>query len=660
MEAFFQQLLDWVSANPAWAYFILFAVALAESLAVVGVIVPGVVVIVAAGALIGAGALSFWVAWLVAAVGAIVGDGLSYGLGCQLKGRARDIWPFARHPSTLERGERFFARFGIKSIAFGRFVGPVRAVIPMIAGMFGMTPGRFFLANVASAIVWAPAYLFPGIVFGASLKLAAEAATRLVLLALALALALWFTAWATRRLFLLLSPRAGAWLSDILRWADLHPSMGKVALALADPDHPDAGILTSLAGLLILATFLLVGVTSVLVIGPPEFGPNQTAVDLALSLHTPAANGLMAGLGRLGDPLVLATVVAIIYLYLRRRRNRRHANYWLAAAGFAVVATTALGALLQVPRPEVGAAHLTPWSFPSFEVLAATTAYGFLAVALARGVPAAWRWAPYVVATLIVTAVSAARLYFATAWLTDILGSLALGLIWVATLGLAFRRHSRFDLRWPGLSAIALTTLAAAVTVRSLTGHAEDLARLVPPPQPTVITEAAWRNGVWQELPQRRTDLWQRRPQPLSLQYAGEPNALAEAMAKHGWHRAQRLDWRNAVRLLSPTLSLTQLPVIPRVQDGQHEALVLVKPGPDQTSRSLLRLWPTPYRIDGRVPLWVGNVTTQHKGVLLGLIALPITDSDGTDAGRRLQAALGALAPEPLPEARPILLRLPP
>lgn len=660
MEAFFQQLLDWVSTHPAWAYFILFAVAMAESLAVVGVIVPGVVVIVAAGALIGAGALSFWVAWFVAAVGAIVGDGLSYLLGRHLKGRVRNVWPFVRHPGSLERGERFFARFGINSIAFGRFVGPVRAVVPMIAGMLGMTPARFLVANIASAIVWAPAYLLPGIVFGASLKLAAEAATRLVLIALILILALWFTAWATRRLFLLLSPHASAWLSGLLRWANLHPNMGKVALALADPGHPDAGILTSLAGLLILAAFLLVAVTSVLVIGPPEFGPNQTAVDLALSLHAPAADALMAGLGRLGDPWVLATIVAVVYGYLRWRRRRRHANYWLAAAGFAIVATTALGALLQIPRPEIGVADLTPWSFPSFQVLGTTVVYGFLAVALARGIPAPWRWVPYVLATLLVTAVAVARFYFATAWFTDILGSLALGVIWVAILGLAFRRHSRFDLRWPGLSAVAIATLAAAFTARSLTGHGEDLARLAPLPQPIAVTEAAWRAGAWRRLPQRRTDLWQRHPQPLTLQYAGAPEVLAAQMARHGWHRAERLGWHNVMRLLSPTLTLTQLPVIPRVQDGRHESLVLVKAEADQTSRSLLRLWPTAYRIDGREPLWVGNVTTQHKEVLLGLIALPITDTDGTEPARRLRAALGELEPQPTQETGPFLLRLPP
>jgi len=72
---------------------------------------------------------------------------------------------------------------------FGRFVGPVRPVIPAVAGMMQMPAGRFLAVNVASALVWAPAYLLPGIAFGASLELAAEVAGRLAVLVLGILVA---------------------------------------------------------------------------------------------------------------------------------------------------------------------------------------------------------------------------------------------------------------------------------------------------------------------------------------------------------------------------------------------------------------------------------------------------------------------------------------
>ncbi|MGD1982897.1 MAG: DedA family protein [Chromatiaceae bacterium] len=166
MSELFDQLLEWVRQNPDWAGLVVFGVALAESLAIVGVLVPGVIILLGAGALIGAGVLDFWdiTAWAVA--GAIVGDGLSYWLGHHFEYlTARWRW-FRLHPDHLERGIRFFQDYGDISIALGRFFGPIRAIVPLVAGLMRMPPKRFFIANVLSALVWAPAYLAPGILLG--------------------------------------------------------------------------------------------------------------------------------------------------------------------------------------------------------------------------------------------------------------------------------------------------------------------------------------------------------------------------------------------------------------------------------------------------------------------------------------------------------------
>jgi membrane protein DedA with SNARE-associated domain len=62
----------------------------------------------------------------------------------------------------LPSGTRFFAKHGGKSVFIGRFFGPMRAVIPLAAGVMRMPRGRFWFANVTSAIVWAPMLLFVG------------------------------------------------------------------------------------------------------------------------------------------------------------------------------------------------------------------------------------------------------------------------------------------------------------------------------------------------------------------------------------------------------------------------------------------------------------------------------------------------------------------
>lgn len=108
-------MIDWISANPTWAGLAVFVISLSESLAIVGLFIPGVAVMFGIGALIATGALDLWatLAWAVA--GAIVGDGLSYWLGYHYKDALRERWPFRRYPALLARGERFFQRHGGKA-----------------------------------------------------------------------------------------------------------------------------------------------------------------------------------------------------------------------------------------------------------------------------------------------------------------------------------------------------------------------------------------------------------------------------------------------------------------------------------------------------------------------------------------------------------------
>jgi len=660
MEALFRELLTWVAAHPSWAYLTVFAVAFAESLAVVGLIVPGVMMLLGAGALISAGALQFLPVCLWAIAGAIAGDGLSYWLGRHFQDRLRTAWPFTRHPESLEAGIRFFERYGGKSIAFGRFVGPVRAVIPLVAGMMGMSPSRFLAANVLSAFAWAPAYLFPGILLGASLELAAEAAVRLVLAVLTLVVLIWLVSWVVQQLFLFFSPRASGWVEGLLRWADVHPRAGEIALALADPSHPDARALATLAAALILATAVFALATGVAIAGAPELSANKTVLDFALSLGSPLGDALMAGLSRLGDLMVIVPLVTALFLWLHWRNHRRQANYWVAAAGFALLAAPLLRLVLQVPRPELGLSGLSPWAFPSSHVLRATVIYGFLAVSLAAGMTHAWRWLPYAGAAAMVTAVAFARLYFGLNWLTDVIGSLALGAAWVAALGLAMRRHSPATRDWPGLGLAALAVLVTAFAAQTLREQQADIARYRPAPVTISLSEAEWRSAAWRDLPRRREDLRQHSREPMNIQYVGALDRLEVYLAHKGWAPANGLDWGNWMKLLSPSLPLQALPVIPQVHAGHQQALALVKPLPHD-DRLVLRLWTTSYRVGAaRTPLWIGNVTAQGKRIILDWLTIPVTEEETAKPFTEFLRDAEDLAPErPGAGVGPVLIALP-
>jgi len=162
MEHLAQPMLDFIAAHSNWAVAVMFVTAFGESFAFVSLLFPGTSVLIAAGALMAAGSLPYFSIVAGAVVGAVLGDTVSFWIGHRFGGGIARIWPFTRSPELLPNGIRFFARHGGKSVFIGRFFGPMRAVIPLAAGVMRMPRPRFWFANVTSAIVWAPMLLFAG------------------------------------------------------------------------------------------------------------------------------------------------------------------------------------------------------------------------------------------------------------------------------------------------------------------------------------------------------------------------------------------------------------------------------------------------------------------------------------------------------------------
>jgi membrane protein DedA with SNARE-associated domain len=162
MDDIAQPLLDFIRTHSDWAAVVMFITAFGESFAFISLLFPGTTVLVAAGTLLSAGTLPYPSILIGAILGAVLGDSVSYWLGRSFGGRIARVWPFSRHPEALSRGILFFERHGGKSVFIGRFFGPVRAVIPLAAGIMQMPRGRFWVANVTSALVWAPMLLLVG------------------------------------------------------------------------------------------------------------------------------------------------------------------------------------------------------------------------------------------------------------------------------------------------------------------------------------------------------------------------------------------------------------------------------------------------------------------------------------------------------------------
>lgn len=169
MEDFVSRATLFVTSHGIWAGPIIGLLAFGESLALVGVLIPATAVMIAIGGLIGAGTLEPGPVYLWAVAGAVIGDWMSYWIGRRIGPSVYRRWPLNRHRPMVARTRLFFRKYGFLSIFFGRFLGPIRATIPLVAGVMEMAKKPFQLANILSAVLWVPLMFAPGYLAASSL-----------------------------------------------------------------------------------------------------------------------------------------------------------------------------------------------------------------------------------------------------------------------------------------------------------------------------------------------------------------------------------------------------------------------------------------------------------------------------------------------------------
>jgi membrane protein DedA with SNARE-associated domain len=154
--------LDFIREHQEFAAPIVSLLAFGESLALVSLLIPATVMLIGIGALIGASGIDFWPIYFGAVLGAGLGDWVSYWLGRHYHEQIARMWPLSKHPDMLPKGHAFFEKWGWPGVFIGRFFGPLRAVVPLVAGTCEMPKAAFQIANWTSAAVWAALLLGPG------------------------------------------------------------------------------------------------------------------------------------------------------------------------------------------------------------------------------------------------------------------------------------------------------------------------------------------------------------------------------------------------------------------------------------------------------------------------------------------------------------------
>lgn len=615
-------------------YALIGLVAFSESLPVIGAIVPGDAIILALSALVPTGALGLLPLIVCALAGAVLGDGFAFWLGRHYQAALLGRWPLRGRPRLIARGTNFLHRHGGKSVFVARFTPGVRAIVPVLAGVLRMDVVRFFVMNVLSAILWAPVHILAGAAIGASFVLLGAVAGRLALIT-ALLLALLGLLYLSARYLVRRVPPLAALAQERLRlWASARQGwLARQLLSVLDPSRREMPGLAMLGGIVLLSLWLFIGVLQDVIAGDPLVRANEAVFHFLQGLRTEWIDQVMVAASELGDARVVVVVALAALAWLVWRRNWRAAAHLLAVVATVSLATAILKVSLQLYHPGPAGAGWDPFAFPSGQSAANAALYGFLAIVAAWELDPRWRLPVTGALALLVGAIGFARVYLGMHWLSDVLAGSAFGIAAASLLAIAYLRHDPPPIGASGLCAAVALGLLIGGALHVERWHAVDMRRVAVRQQVRLEPLGEWWQRGWASLPARRVDLIGGAEAPLTFQWAGRRSVLRRELTAGGWSAPPQWTPRAAAQWFEPRVALMRLPVLPHLNSGHREALVLVHAA--GRGRLVLRLWSSGVALtDAKrpdTPLYVGTVTEERPRRAASLMTLTrqVRDYDG-------------------------------
>lgn len=604
-------LFQWLNANPELAGLATFGISAAESVAVIGTIVPGTVTMTAIGTLAGAGVIPLWSTIIWAILGAIVGDGISYWLGYYFKDRIRNMWPFNDNPAVLQQGEKFVHKYGVMSVFIGRFIGPIRALVPVVAGMLGMKPLQFTIANIASAIGWAPAYMFPGILLGAaSLELPPDIAMHVILVLFMGTLGIVFCFWFIYKILQLIHLQIDQMQNWVWEKCKNSSWLSCITYALRhhDPERKHGQLNAAIyLGLILIALALLS--IAVKVAGAPSFLVNDAVFHLARGIRNDTLDTLMINITLLGQSQILFPVITVMIAWLLYCRRFSAAIHTVLLTVLTAGGVFVLKHFVQSPRPWGIANQAATFSMPSGHATLSTALYVGMAYLIAANVSRQRRFLIYLPAFILVFLVCLSRVYLGAHWFTDVIGGCLLGSATLLFTIISYERHDSQAVPPRGLFLIGLITLCISYGYyhhRYFT-ELQGNHTLENWPVVQIADDAWWRNN--NEIPTFRTSLFGFRSQRINLEWAGNIDSIRNSLSKQGWSRPPARDWVSTLHRIADISSTQYLPLISPQYLDKKPALIMTRTQGNNKQLLVIRLWDANRVLQkSRQPLYVGFV----------------------------------------------------
>lgn len=621
-------------------YWIVLLVALLESLVLVGIFIPGTVLVVLAGFLAAKGYLDIGDLIWFAAIGAILGDGISFYLG---KKGTHLFRPNSKlfKLSYLEKGEQFLKRHGTKSVFFGRFLGPIRPISPFVAGMFKMDAKRFYFWNVLSAFAWAVLYVLLGYFFGQAWQVIATWSTRIgffilsVFIFLIVVYALrWLVIRKGKHIFLFIVSllrsiqQAVVHTPDIQKLVARHRRLFGFLKNRLTRQRFNGLPLTLLLAAFIYTFILFFGLIEDFLTADPIVAIDTRLANLLYVFRSPELVSIFLWVTLLGKSLIVIVLalMATIVLWLWRKREYV-LPLWLAIIGSQIV--TFIGKLsLHRTRPEglVPVYIENSYSFPSGHATIAVAFYGFLIYILWRNTKS-WAYKINILfaGLVLIAAIGFSRLYLGVHFLSDVLSGYLLGLLWLI-ISVSIVEWQKSRRVTPTISttrpAWIMGYACLAIALIAYGGYAWSYHPQLTPTTaeqtafPLIVDENSLGATFEQNKLPKFTETLTGNPQePLSfMMLATDDTQLVKAFEKAGWYLADPVTVSSVTSIAHAALSKTSYntaPMTPSFWNSQVHGFGFEKPTVDKvvSERHHARFWKTNLRTPDGKTVYVGTAS---------------------------------------------------
>lgn len=552
-------------------YWAVFLIAFLEALAFIGSFVPGASIVVLAGFLSAHGYLDIGDLIWFAALGAILGDAASYYLGTKGTHFFHDENKFLK-ASHLERAQRYFTRHGSKSIFLGRFIGPIRPIVPFVAGLSRMDKRTFLFWNVVSGFAWAIFHLFLGYFFGGAFKAVEAWSTRAgfflfyVLLAIGV---LWLVFKKSESIIVfvrsILRSMGDAFATnpDIQRFAEKHPLL-VAGIRQRMKTNTFFGLPLTICGIAFLySASLFIGVIEGVLASDVIVQADVRVANALAVFRDPELIRFFTWVTLLGKwQIIVGFLLIASALFFMWHRKKFIIPLWVTVAGAELLSF--LSKIMVHRQRPPGAFYIEDsFSFPSGHATIAIAFYGFCAYVLFRALTK-WKWKINVAAVsiIVIALIGFSRLYLGVHYVSDVWGGYLIGALWLL-LGIALSEllplrlidgFEHISVKHSSRIMITLGIIFAGVTLYA--GYA----MRYHPPRNMIVTEtsvmrvadtrAVLDMFAQGKLPTYTETLTGNFQEPLDFIVVAESDTrFLELFTRTGWERADPATFESVSRL---------------------------------------------------------------------------------------------------------------